>query len=159
MHHDIKQYMLSTNTSRDCSTISTKYKYDEAESRKLVLTNLVEDSCPFDTVEKRGIRKMAKRFNPQFKPFNRHTVRRELFKMYKRERENVKYFILNAPKRVAMTINIWKNDSTNEEDICVTVHFVDSSWQLQKRILRFRTLVPPYDATCISDEIILFLQQ
>jgi len=79
--------------------------------------------------------------------------------MYVDERENVKDFILNAPGRVAMTTDNWKNDSTNEEYICVTAHFVDSNWQLQKRILRFRTLVPSYDATCISDEIILFLQQ
>jgi len=87
VHHHIKQYMLSVGTSGDGSTILTKYKYDEAQTRKLVLTYLVEDSRPFDTIEKRGFRKMAKGFNPQFKPFSRHTARRELFKMYVKERE------------------------------------------------------------------------
>jgi len=146
------------SNSGDGSTILTKYKYDKAQTRRLVLTYLVEDSRPFDTLEKLGFRKMTKGFNPQFKPFSRHTVRRELFKMYVKERENVKDFILNAPGRVTMTTNNWKNDGTNEEYIYVTAHFVDSNWQLQKRILKFRTLVPTYDATCISDEIILFLQ-
>ena len=50
--------------------------------------------------------------------------------MYKRqvkERENVKDLILNAFGRVAMTTDNWKNDSTNEEYICVTTHFVDSN--------------------------------
>ena len=54
MHHDIKQYMLSADTSADGSTILTKYKYDEVQSRKLMLTYLVEDLRPFETVEKRG---------------------------------------------------------------------------------------------------------
>jgi len=75
VHHDIKQCMLSTDTSGDGSTVLTKYKYDEARTRRLVLTYLVEDSRPFDTVEKRGFRKVAKGFNPQFKPFSRHTAR------------------------------------------------------------------------------------
>ena len=126
VHHDIKQYMLSANTSGDGSTVLSKYKYDEAQTRKLVLTYLFEDSRPFDTVEKRGFRKMAKGFN-----LSRHTARRELFKMHVKERENVKDFILNAPGKVAMTTDNWKNDSTNyEEYICVTAHFVDSNWQL-----------------------------
>ena len=103
-HHDIKQYMLSVDTSGDGSTVLTKYKYDEAPTRRLVLTYLVEDSRPFYTVEKEGFRKMAKGFNPQFKPFSRHTTRRELFKMYVKERENVKDFILNAT---------WKNGNDN----------------------------------------------
>ena len=79
--------------------------------------------------------------------------------MYVKERGNVKDFILNTPKRVAVTTDNWKNDSTNEEYICMATHFVDSNWNLQTRILRFRTLVLPYDVTCISREIILFLQQ
>ena len=73
---------------------------------------------------------MAKGFNPQFKPFSRHSARRELVKMYVKGRENMKDFILNAPGRVVMTTNNWKNDSTNEEYICVTAHLVDSNWQL-----------------------------
>jgi len=36
-------------------------------------------------------------------------------------------FILNAPGRVAMTTDNWKSDSTNDEYICVTTHFVDSN--------------------------------
>jgi len=39
----------------------------------------------------------------------------------------VKDLILNAFGRVAMTTDNWKNDSTNEEYICVTTHFVDSN--------------------------------
>ena len=113
VHHDIKQYMLSTDTSGDGSTILTKYKYDEAQIRRLMLTYLVENSRAFDTVEKRGFRKMTKGFNPQFKAFSRHTVRRELLKMYVKERENVKDLILDAPGRVAMTTDNWKNERTN----------------------------------------------
>jgi len=83
---------------------------------------------------------MAIGFNPQFKFFSRYTARRELIKMHVKERDNVKDIILNAPGRVAMTTDTWKNDSTNEEYICVTTHFVYSNWQLQKRIFRFSNM-------------------
>ena len=79
--------------------------------------------------------------------------------MYVKEREHVKDFILHAPRRVKMATDNWKNDSTNKKYICVTAHVVDTNWKLQKRILRFRTLVSPCDVICISDEITLFLQQ
>ena len=76
-----------------------------------------------------------------------------------KEGGNMKDFILNALGKVAMATDNYSIDSTNEEHIFVTVHFVDSNWQLQKRILRVKTLVPPYDAKFIFDELILFLQQ
>ena len=126
VHNDIKQYVLFAYHSGDGFTVLTKY--DEAQTRRLVLTYLVQDSRPFDTVEKRGLRKMVKGFNPQFRPFSRQTATRELFKMYVKERENVKDLILNAPGRVAMITDNWKYDSTNKEYICVTAHFVDSNW-------------------------------
>jgi len=132
VHHYSTQYMLSTETSINGSIVLTKYKYDEAQSRKLVLTYLVQHSHQFDIIEKRGFRKMVKG-NLQSCPFSRHTIRRELFKMYVKDRENVKDLISNAPGRVVMTTDNWKNDNTNEDYICVTAQFVDSNWQLRKR--------------------------
>jgi len=78
-------------------------------------------------LRREGLGRWQKGFNPQFKPFSGHTMRRKLFRMYVKERENMKDFISNTPRRVAMTTDNWKNDITNEVYICVTAHFVDST--------------------------------
>eukprot|EP00257_Ricinus_communis_P021423 XP_015580912.1 zinc finger BED domain-containing protein RICESLEEPER 2-like [Ricinus communis] len=67
--------------------------------------------------------------------------------------------IFNAPDKICLTIDNWKSQHTKVEYICITAHFINDKWKLQKRILRFRALVPPYDGLCIAVEIDLFLSQ
>ncbi|MFQ6665805.1 hypothetical protein Gotur_032414, partial [Gossypium turneri] len=45
------------------------------------------------------------------------------------------------------------------EYICIIAHWVDKDWKLQKRIIRFRALFPPYDGLNIADELVLCLSQ
>ncbi|KAK4374179.1 hypothetical protein RND71_004856 [Anisodus tanguticus] len=147
MHQDIKQYMLSAETNADGSTVLNKVKYDDSESRRAIMFYLIEEMGPFITVQKRGFRRMTRRLNSQFKPFSRQTAMRELFAMFVKERDNLKEFIAKAHGKVCLTTDNWKCKYNREEYICVTAHFVDSNWCLQKRIIRFRSLVPPYDST------------
>ncbi|MBA0632166.1 hypothetical protein Godav_000960, partial [Gossypium davidsonii] len=51
------------------------------------------------------------------------------------------------------------SEHTNDEYICITAHWVDKDWKLQKRIIRFRALFPPYDVLNIADELVLCLSQ
>jgi len=52
-----------------------------------------------------------------------------------------------------------KSNHTYQHFIYITTHFVDSPWKLHKRILRFRTLTPPYDDESNANKVFMFLTQ
>lgn len=154
---DIEQFLVSDFAKGESNVMN--YKFDNDELRRCIALFVVEGSHSFSIVEERGFRRMISRANPQFNAFSRHTLRRELLTLYVSERDRIKELMLNAKGHICLTTDNWRNEYTMEEDICITAHFVDSEWKLQKRILRFRALAPPYDGLCIADELFLCLTQ
>ncbi|MFQ6670699.1 hypothetical protein Gotur_035512 [Gossypium turneri] len=63
--------------------------------------------------------------------------------------------LAKAPGLICLTSDNWNSEHTNDEYICITTHWIDKDWKLQKRIIRFRALFPPYDGLHIVDKPIL----
>lgn len=126
---------------------------DQDELRRYISVCIIKGAHPFSFVEERGFRSMISYACPQFKPFGRGIVRRELFSMYLRERDNIKEMLSKAPGRICLTVGNWKARDTKDEYICVATHFIDEHWSLLRRVLCFKALAPPYDGTYIADEL------
>ncbi|KAH1030739.1 hypothetical protein J1N35_042913 [Gossypium stocksii] len=84
---------------------------------------------------------------------------RDVLMYYAKERDRVKEKLAKAPSLICLTSDNWNSKHTNDEYICITAHWVDENWKLQKRIIRFRALFPPYDGLNIADELVLCLSQ
>ncbi|MBA0763041.1 hypothetical protein Gotri_012566 [Gossypium trilobum] len=67
---------------------------------------------------------------------------------YAKERDHVKEELAKTHGLICPTSNNWNSEHNNDEYICITAHWVDKNWKLQKRIIRFRGLSPPYDVKC-----------
>ncbi|TYI73207.1 hypothetical protein E1A91_D07G115200v1 [Gossypium mustelinum] len=113
----------------------------------------------FRTVEEPGFRYMMRIASPNFKNISRHTAARDVLMYYAKERDRVKEELAKAPGLICLTSDNWNLEHTNDEYICITAHWVDKDWKLQKRIIRFRALFPPYDGLNIADELVLCLSQ
>ncbi|XP_075675234.1 zinc finger BED domain-containing protein RICESLEEPER 1-like [Castanea sativa] len=74
------------------------------------------------------------------------------FNMMEHEVFNV--FMKATPyvNRVSLTTDIWKSEQ-KIGFMCLTCHFVDSNWKLQKRIINFCDVPPPHSGVVISDAI------
>uniref|UniRef100_A0A803MMK8 Uncharacterized protein n=1 Tax=Chenopodium quinoa TaxID=63459 RepID=A0A803MMK8_CHEQI len=129
------------------------------ELRNEILNFIVEGGHSFTMVEEQGFRRMMKRATPKFIPFGRATTKRDLLKAYVLERDKLIDLLSNVSVRICLTTDNGKSIHTRQHFIFVTSHFVDDSWKLCKKILRFRALAPPYDGISIANEICMFLCQ
>ncbi|MFQ6636330.1 hypothetical protein Gotur_013959, partial [Gossypium turneri] len=68
--------------------------------------------------------------SPNFNNISRHTAARDVLMYYAKERDRVKEELTKTP-----------------------------NWKLQKRVIRFKALFPPYDGLNIADELVLCLSQ
>jgi hypothetical protein len=67
---------------------------------------------------------------------SRVTIRKEIMELYLHEKDVLcKYFkTLNC--RMSATMDMWTSNQ-NKGYMCVTVHWVDDDWEIQKRIINF----------------------
>ena len=95
--------------------------------------------------------------NPQFKGWSENTVKRGIMKKFQTERENFKKYFANFEEKICLTYDIWTS-LMHRGFLCITDHYIDSEWMLNKRIISFKTINTPYSgkniATLINDEII-----
>ncbi|TYI76817.1 hypothetical protein E1A91_D06G103500v1, partial [Gossypium mustelinum] len=97
------------------------YKFDADECRQAISTFLVCGKHSFRTVEEPRFRYMMRIASPNFKNIKRDHVKEELAK---------------APGLICLTSDNWNSEHTNDEYICISAHWVDKDWKLQKRIIR-----------------------
>ena len=76
-------------------------------------------------------------------------------KVCENEKKNLKE-TLKAVGRVSLTTDLWTSNQTIGY-MCLTCHFLDSNWKLQKRILNFGSLAPPHTGLAIADAIFVYL--
>ncbi|GAB4860814.1 hypothetical protein Ancab_040052 [Ancistrocladus abbreviatus] len=158
---DAGQYLPSTSSEKrvDGNNYMQNNQLDPYEVARYISLCIIEGAHPFSLVEERGFRRMMSKACPQFKPFSQSLVRKEVFLMYVKERDNVKEMIVKAPGQVCLMTNYWKAKDTKDEYLCIAGQFIDHNWQLQRKVLCFRALVPPYDGMSIANDVACLLSQ
>ena len=78
-------------------------------------------------------------------------------KKFQTERESFKKYFANFEGKFCLTSDIWTS-LMHRGFLCITTHYIDSEWMLNKRIISFKTINTPHSgkniATLINDEII-----
>ncbi|KAL4603777.1 hypothetical protein ACB092_10G148000 [Castanea dentata] len=73
---------------------------------------------------------------------SRNTAKNDLVKMYKREKEKMKYVLTSTPGRVCLTSDLWTSIATDGY-MCV----------LQKRVLNFCHMSPPHNGVSLFERV------
>ncbi|KAG4162021.1 hypothetical protein ERO13_D01G092050v2 [Gossypium hirsutum] len=109
-------------------------KFDADECRRAVSTFLMCGKHSFRTVEEPRFRYMMGIASSNFKNISRYTAARDVLMYYAKERDYVKEELVKAPSLICLTSDNWNSEHTNDEYICITAHWVDKDWKLQKGI-------------------------
>jgi hypothetical protein len=89
---------------------------------------------PFNIVEHEYFVDFIKSLRPSFPIKSRVTVRKELMGIFVEEQKKLYFKTVNC--RFSATMDMWTSNQ-NKGYMCVTVHWVDDNWNIQKRIIKF----------------------
>ncbi|CAL5390480.1 unnamed protein product [Camellia sinensis] len=103
-------------------------------TRRHLAEMIVIDELPFRFVDGVGFKRFCNVMQPKFKIPSRYTVARDIVDIYTNERERLKKIVKGH--RICFTTDIWTSIQ-NLCYMCLTTHFIDDDWKLQKRIINF----------------------
>ncbi|XP_021290108.1 zinc finger BED domain-containing protein RICESLEEPER 2-like [Herrania umbratica] len=152
VNRDANRHTVSHGTLIDAATPLKSYKLDVDEIRHAIAMMIIVDAQPLRVVEDTGFRHVLNVACPEFPLLSRKAIKRDIISIYLKERENIRELLGACPGRICLTSSTWESNYDDRYN-CVTAHFIDHEWRLQKRILRFKLIPPPYDRLSIADEI------
>jgi hypothetical protein len=86
---------------------------------------------------------------PYWKKISRTIAKNDCRSTYEIDKKKLKFFLRNVNK-VYITTDMWSS-SHRVSYMIVTCHFVDSWWNLQKRVLSFCNVSPPHSGVIVAD--------
>ena len=110
--------------------------FNQAACRKAAVKMIIVDELPFSFIEKEGFRHFCSVAVPRFDVPSRRTITRDILQLYADEKIMLKSIFSAGNQRVSLTTDIWTSIQ-NINYMVITGHFIDSDWQLHRRILSF----------------------
>ena len=144
---DVGQLILGQN-----AMFVSSPKFDPAKFRELLCVAITMHGLPFRFVEYVGIRAIFSYLCVDVPNISRNTIKNDLVKMYKREKERIKSMLTSALGRVCLTSDLWTSIATDGY-MCITTHFIDANWVLQKRVLNFCHIPPPHNGVSLFENV------
>ncbi|CAI9279448.1 unnamed protein product [Lactuca saligna] len=146
---DIAQFSFA-KSGGSISINSTVFKPERF--RELISEAIVKHDLPFRFVEYEGIREIFSYLNEKVTTITRNTAKEDVLNLFKREKGKLKKLFELLPGRISLTADLWSSINT-DGFLCVTSHFIDEEWKLQKRILNFQYMPPPHNGVCLTETI------
>ncbi|WOL08586.1 zinc finger BED domain-containing protein RICESLEEPER 2-like [Canna indica] len=129
-------YTSNLSESRHGSNIMSTWRFDQVATRKSLARMIVKDEYPFSCVDSEGFRDFCATGMPRFQIPSRQTVSRDCYELYVTERLKMKNLLQLECQRVCLTTDTWTSIQRINY-MCITAHFIDRKWKVQKKILNF----------------------
>uniref|UniRef100_J3MQW9 BED-type domain-containing protein n=1 Tax=Oryza brachyantha TaxID=4533 RepID=J3MQW9_ORYBR len=128
------------NTSYTYTTpdISTR-KFDQETSYQELTKLIVLHGYPLSIVEHDEMKRFAKSINPLFTMASSIDVEEYSTLLYQKEKADLKEKIDLSSRRISLSASIWAPHGAEPtvKYICLTAHFIDAEWNLQRKTIKF----------------------
>lgn len=101
---------------------------------------IIKDELPFTHVEGEGFKEFVYELQPRFKKPNRKMMAKGVWELYQMEKGKLMSEFAAHSTRVSITTDTWTSIQ-NINYMVVTAHFLDSDWNLHKRIINFCSII------------------
>ncbi|CAH1432736.1 unnamed protein product [Lactuca virosa] len=146
---DITQFIFA-KSGGSISINSTVFK--PKRFRELISEAIVKHDLPFKFVGYEGIREIFSYLNEKVTTITGNPAKEDVLNLFKREKGKLKKLFELLPGQISLTADLWSSINI-DGFLCVTSHFIDEEWKLQKRILNFQYMPPPHNGVCLTETI------
>ncbi|KAK9269460.1 hypothetical protein L1049_001235 [Liquidambar formosana] len=127
-------------------------KLDQERSRLDLARMIILHGYPLDMVEHVGFKVFVKNLQPLFEVVPNSAIEVVCMDIYGKEKQKVFEMIKKLHGRINLAVDMWTSPE-NAGYLCLTAHYVDEDWKLQKKILNFVTLDSSHTEDMLSQVI------
>ncbi|KAK2382543.1 zinc finger BED domain-containing protein RICESLEEPER [Trifolium repens] len=131
-----KTLVLGKQVEGDNNVSFKLVEFNQQECRLELAKMIIIVELPFKHVEGVGFKGFMSRVQPRLKIPSRVTIARDCMQLYKEEKVILRSLLSLNHQMVSLTTDTWTS-ILNMNYMCVTGHFIDEKWELQKNILGF----------------------
>eukprot|EP00268_Persea_americana_P016719 TRINITY_DN1793_c0_g1_i1.p1 TRINITY_DN1793_c0_g1~~TRINITY_DN1793_c0_g1_i1.p1 ORF type:complete len:664 (-),score=107.47 TRINITY_DN1793_c0_g1_i1:309-2300(-) len=125
--------------------------FDQDQSRLDLAKMIIMHDYPLHMVEHYGFVSFVQSLQPQFKMLSCATLEDDILTIYHREKQGVMQLLGTIPGRICLAVELWTSSQTLEY-MCLTGHFIDNDWKLNRRVLNV-IVVPSRTGGALADGI------
>nr|GEV72289.1 zinc finger BED domain-containing protein DAYSLEEPER-like [Tanacetum cinerariifolium] len=149
---------------RGSRTASVPVAFDSERCRHEIARMIILHDYPLHMVEHKGFTTFLHNLRPMFNMVDFNTVQADCVATYLSERSTIENLIAQMPGWICLTLDVW-NSNNRTGYVFITGQFIDSEWNIHKRLLSvvmelypesefaFRDVV----STCLTDWNIFLL--
>lgn len=131
-------------------------KFEAHVFRELLSCAIIMHDLPFQFVEYEGIRRIWNYLCDEVPNICRNTAKADVLKMHNRKKIKIRSMLEEAPSRICLTTDLWTSITTDGY-LCLTAHFIDKGWNLQKKVLNFCEMPTPHTGVALAEKILSLL--
>lgn len=133
-------------------------RFDQERSQLDLARMIILHGYPLTMVEHVGFKLFVKNLQPLFEFLPNTSIELSCVDIYGKEKAKVYEMINRLQGRINLSIEMWSSPE-NTEYLCLTAHYIDEDWKLQKKILNFVTLDSSHTEDMLSEVIIKCLME
>ncbi|KAL2943346.1 Zinc finger BED domain-containing protein RICESLEEPER 1 [Bienertia sinuspersici] len=111
-------------------------KFDQERSRMDLARMIILHGYPLAMVDHIGFKVFVKNLQPMFDIATNSALELDCIAIYEKEKQKVYGVIGRLSGRISVAVDLW-NSPENARYLCLTAHYIDEEWKLQKKILNF----------------------
>ena len=148
--------MNSSNLSPHAAALKD-WKFDQEVSWQELMKLIVLHELPFSIVEYPRFKSFVASLNPLFRLVSRTTIKGDCISAYEQQRLALREVLMASTSRMSLTADVWTSNQKLGY-LCITCHFIDNRWKMQKRIIRFTLVETPHDGRTMFNAILKSIQ-
>ncbi|XP_038688951.1 zinc finger BED domain-containing protein RICESLEEPER 2-like isoform X1 [Tripterygium wilfordii] len=133
-------------------------KFDQQRSQFDLVRMIIVHDYPLAMVNHVGFKVFVKNLQPLFDVVSNVSVELSCMEIYEKEKQKMYESISKLHGRINIAVEMWSS-TESVQYMCLTAHYIDEDWTLQRKILNFVTLDSPHTEDMLLEVIIKCLME